>query len=345
MYCHATPDPACALCVRAATDDAFRAVLEAVPPPAWGGEIPTVRPRLSFDQLAALNRRQRDCEKRKSAGLPCPDDPASNVAVATPGVASETRSRLRWAYAVTTIPLRRRDLLPRTLASLAAAGFDRPHLFVDGDRDGKSWSAEFGCPVTCRDAPNVRTAGHWVLSLYELYCRDPAADRYLVSQDDAAFVRDLRTYLDRCPYPERSWLNLYTTRENLYVGNGVAGWHEAAELKDGVVYHGRRQQCGRGAVALVFDRPAVVALLGSPHLAARPQDCDWGHRRIDGGVSQAMNQMGFREFVHQPSLVQHTGAVSSIGNGGGKESAAFPGETWSALSLLKGAAVGGNRNV
>ncbi len=74
----------------------------------------------------------------------------------------------RWAYGVTTVPVREDRLLPKTLASLRAAGFDKPRLFVDGVRNAWDWEQKFGLEVTAR-WPHVLTAGNWVLSMYELY--------------------------------------------------------------------------------------------------------------------------------------------------------------------------------
>src|SRR5688572_13834079 len=95
---------------------------------------------------------------------------------------------VRWAYGVTTVPKRRRDLLPRTLGSLAAGGFAAPWLFVDGCDELPGWRAEFVAPgraagVTCR-YPLVRAYANWGLALGELWLRDPHADRYAVFQDD-----------------------------------------------------------------------------------------------------------------------------------------------------------------
>ena len=118
---------------------------------------------------------------------------------------------MNWAYGVTTVPRRRDDLLPRTLASLRAAGWDSPRLFVDGDDDTVSWSREFGLPVTARK-PLVRVTGNWLLGMVELYVRDPHADRYAIFQDDVVFCRNARAYLDSVPAPERGYMNLHVSK-------------------------------------------------------------------------------------------------------------------------------------
>lgn len=256
-------------------------------------------------------------------------------------------SRLRWAYGVTTCPQRRKDLLPRTLASLRLAGFDRPHLFVDGARDGQAWADEFGLDVTCR-FPAVNVYGNWLLSLTELYLRHPAAERLAVFQDDLTTVRNLREYLSRAPYPEKGYLNLYTFASNQsYCPPGRVGWFESRPLNEG---DPARMQTGRGALALVFSRPAVLTLLSHPHTTERAQDATYGWRKVDGGVVTAMNLAGWREYVHNPGLVQHTGHASTMCKRnvpGAREAAApkyrwpadhlspsFPGESYNALDLL-----------
>jgi len=82
-------------------------------------------------------------------------------------------------------------------------------------------------------------------------------------------------------------------------GERIKGWHPA------------RPETGKGAVGLVFSRQAIIALLGSRHLAARPGDINRGWRLIDGGIVEAMQQAGWREYIHYPSLVQHTGMESA----------------------------------
>lgn len=234
---------------------------------------------------------------------------------------------LTWAYGVTTVPSRRDILFPRTLKSLEDAGFDSPRVFLDGanHQDGMSYETEFKLPVTTRTGGNVRTAGNWVLSLYELYIRDPHADRYAMFQDDLVTCRGLRTYLDHAPYPTDGYLNLYTFPQNQSLRPKDPDWR-------GGFYPGN--QLGKGAVALVFDRDCVVRLLASEHLAVRPQDQARGHKSIDGGIVTALKKAGKKEYVHDPSLVQHTGLQSSMGNRQQPLAPSFPGETWDATSLL-----------
>jgi hypothetical protein len=229
----------------------------------------------------------------------------------------------KWAYGVMAVEARLESHLPRTLASLKAAGFDRPRLFADGVTHAAAaeWERRFGLAVTAR-SPRVRTHANWVLSFYELYLREPAAERFAVFQDDMVCVRGLREYLDNVPYPEKGYENLYTFPSNQSIcPDGHVGFFES-------------NQFGRGAVALVFDRKAAMALLSAPHMVERAQDAHRGHRAVDGGIVTAMRQQGYREMVHSPSLVQHTGERSSMGNKPHPLAPSFPGEQFDALSLL-----------
>ena len=97
-------------------------------------------------------------------------------------------------------------------------------------------------------------------------------------------------------------------------------------------------QRGYGAVGLVFSREAVCVLLQSEKLVNRPQDPVKGWRLIDMCIASAMNSAGYNEFVHNPSLLQHTGRHSSMGNSKHPLANSFRGEDFDALSLLGDAA-------
>lgn len=247
----------------------------------------------------------------------------------TPRATVETKSdrskEMRWMYGITTVPSRRHNLFPRTLASLRAGGFDKPHLFIDGEPDGSSWGREFGLEVTARGT-NVRTAGHWYLSMIELYVRNPHADRFAIFQDDFVTVKNLRQYLEQAPYPEKSYLNLYTFPRNEHYGRNRPQPESQPWF--------RTRQTGLGAVALVFSRLALQTLLSSPRVIERPMHPTKGHRSVDGGIVWAMKERGWSEFCHLPSLVQHTGDESSMGNRKHPHAATFPGEEFNALTFL-----------
>lgn len=227
--------------------------------------------------------------------------------------------QMLWSYGVTTVPGRRETLLPKTLASLAAAGFEKPRLFVDGCDELQNWRKWFGLEVTCR-YPVTNVAVNWILSLAELVQRDPNADRFAIFQDDFVTYRNLRGYLEHSPYPEKGYLNLVTQYENEDRARGKKGWFPAS--------------LGRGAVALVFNREAAAVLLSERGLIERSQDRVKGVKSIDGGIFYAMQKQGWKEYCHAPTLVQHTGQnYSTLGHRIAPVKS-FRGEEFDALEFL-----------
>lgn len=222
---------------------------------------------------------------------------------------------MNWAYGLTTVPARRYDLLPRTLESLAEAGFPEPRLFVDGAEQGFD-----GFHVTYR-FPRVKTVANWWLGLAELYHREPFADRYAMFQDDVVFVRNLRHYMEWGSYPEKGYLNLYNVPYNEKRGKGT-GWY-------------RTEQNGYGALALVFSNEAAVELLAARSFLLKPKTAGRkSYASLDGGIVHAMNSAGWGEYVHKPGLCQHIGQhASAMGNKQDPLSGTFPGESFDAVDL------------
>jgi hypothetical protein len=98
-------------------------------------------------------------------------------------------------------------------------------------------------------------------------------------------------------------------------------------------------QQGLGAVALVFDRETVWDLLSErDHIVTRPaHPTDRAWRNIDGGIVDALNRKrgGRKEFVHAPSLIQHTGVKSTMRSQRHPAASSFPGENFDAMDFLK----------
>lgn len=241
--------------------------------------------------------------------------------------------KLKWSCGLTCVPERRDALLPRTLASLAAAGWSAAdvRLFVDGERGLPKWLTDLesaGHQITCR-WPRLRTHGNWFLALHELFVREPNADRYAVFQDDFVTYRNLRAYLDAATYPEKGYLNLYTFPQNqrLAPAVGLTGRQRVGFFPS--------NQLGKGAVATVFSRAAALTLLSHPHMIERPMDAMRGHEAVDGGIVWSLvRKADFQEFCHNPSLVQHTGEVSSMRHKAYPAAPSFRGEHFDALELI-----------
>ncbi len=245
------------------------------------------------------------------------------------------RPGMQWACGLTTVPERRTDLLPRTIASLRAAGFDQLRLFVDGAKDGAEWERAHGFETTTRH-PKIRAFGNWCLGLAELWIRNPNAHRYAMFQDDFVTYRNLKGYLEKCELAEKTYWNLYTFPHNSFplhdraLRGSQTGWYPS-------------KQNGRGGVALVFTRRGVIDLLSSLNMIERPMDPDRGHRNLDGGVVNSLvgregkgDGKGYVELVHHPSLVQHEGRFTTIEkNRPHKQATEWMGEGWDAMEMLK----------
>lgn len=244
---------------------------------------------------------------------------------------------MTWTYGVTTVPERRKTLLPHTLASLSEAGFDRPHLFVDGEPDANSWRQEFDLDVTAR-WPRMQVVGNWVLALWELYARCPKSDRYAIFQDDVVAVKNLRYYLDSCELKHGTYWNLYTSEGNESHVIGKSGWVESKLIDDWF-------QVGKGALGIVLSNEGARTLLLAKGVVGKPLDAHTPTRNLDGMIVNGMNQMGWRELVHAPSLVQHNGQDGNVignpnplttisGNVVRQLAATFPGESFDAKELI-----------
>ena len=238
----------------------------------------------------------------------------------------------KWAYGVTTVPSRRDDLLSRTLQSLKAAGFDTPHLFVDGDKhsDGASWEREFNVSVTVRGGLPIKTYGNWLLSIYELYIRNPQANRFAIFQDDMVTYKNLLQYLEKCEYPPSGYWNLFTTGSNSF---GELRKIKMAAPADGFTGWYRANQLGRGAVALIMNLKCLQTLLGTSHMIERPTHATRSTKAVDGAIVTALNKEGWSEYVHFPTLVDHIGEKSSMGHPPHAPAIGFMGENVDATTF------------
>lgn len=299
-------------CIHEGTVDAFRDFVKDIPGVEFGHRPTDSWHRRIIDTLGHSTR-LRDAVRKWNGGT---DRPTSD----TPYIAGT------WSYAVTTVPSRL-DSLSETLSSLADGGFDKPVISVDGFIND---------PAYVSNAP-IGTFKHWHRTLLDLYSRNPWSQYYAIFQDDMICVKNLRHYLALSEIPDNSYLNLFTFMENEdIVRDQPTGWIPAYRTQAGF-------QMGRGAVALVLPHNAVEALLSSNHFITRRRDAIRGNRSLDGAVVEALGQAGFTEYVHNPSLVQHTGTVSSMGNPwsqtpGDKRyvyALTFPGKDFDALTLLK----------
>lgn len=218
---------------------------------------------------------------------------------------------MNWAYGITTVPERMDSLLPSTIESLAAAGFDHPVLFVDGQPNGLDGLID-GIEVVSH--PRLGQLGNWMSAIFYLFT-NKKSDRYAIFEDDILACRQLRAYLERFP-PSKVYWNLITREDNLRLTNRQPGWHESNQL-------------GRGAQGLVFDRATADCLLRMERFVRGPSN---GETMADAAVNATLKSLGYKELIHYPSLLQHVGLVSTLNNSYGHVSG-FEGVDYDLLSI------------
>ena len=221
-----------------------------------------------------------------------------------------------WAVAVTTAP-RRVSTLATTLDSLAAAGWEDPHLFAE---PGTRIPKRFRGLETIRRRQQMGAWGNWLLALTEIYLSDPHAGAYFLCQDDVVYPRGLREYLEANLWPA----------DRLGVVSLHTPSHHANE--DVVGFFPREVGWGAwGAMGFVFPNASVRALLRDPQVMShRYRGMGNGMQNVDSVVGDWCKRKGLPFYLHSPSLSQHTGEKSTLwkkaGLGGRRSASDFPGE-------------------
>ena len=203
-----------------------------------------------------------------------------------------------WAIGVTTAP-RNQATLDDCLASLAAAGWSQPRLFVDGDVSLSAASAKLS--ATHR-SPQIGAWPNYYLALAELVMRSPHADAYLIVQDDAVFFKHplLRSYVESVLWPgnRAGLVSLFCSRAYT---RPTHGWHE---LDEPLVW---------GAQAIIFSHFAALAILADEkNVQHRLLPGEDGLAKIDVAIGEWAFRTGTPVYIPTPSLVQHFGHVSAL---------------------------------
>ena len=238
---------------------------------------------------------------------------------------------MKWSYGLITTSSR--DVI-KPIEQLRKAGFDKPHVFVDSVVPHSGRYYQLGLDVTIRFPP-AKVTGNTICALNELFYRNPWAERYALFQDDILCCKNIRHYLEALDWPEdRAYLNLYTFPCN----------YDLKPTEDHTGLY-KSDQMGRGALGLVFNRLSLSLLLTSDHLlfhracrgTKNPSSGTRyiGHKCVDGAISGAMKACGAKEYVHSPSLLQHTGKISSSENYPQPDAPDFPGEDFDCMRLGK----------
>lgn len=211
----------------------------------------------------------------------------------------------KWAIGVTTAP-RKTATLERTLASLAAAGFDSPHLFADGYTP--SVDADHYSLLTT----HKNKIGGWpnfLLALTELTVRQPQADYFAVIQDDVVFSANLRAWLEWQQLPPGA--GVYSVFTPACYSRNRAGWFAV------------REGFGQAAAqTFVFPRERAFQFLSDPFVnnyrrnPPQPRSPGkWnldGTHHIDGVVGEWCKRNKLATYFHAPSLAQHVGHDSAM---------------------------------
>ena len=221
------------------------------------------------------------------------------VAELVPPSVSRSGPRVRsWSVGVVTAP-RREATLEWCLDSIVRAGWERPHLFIDGL---VRLPSRYGhLPVTWRE----RAIGAWpntYLALLEMIQRDPAADAFLLFQDDAcAYDRaNLREYLEEILWPgdRPGIVSLFCSQA---YNKTSPGWHTSS------------QPWVWGAQAFLFSSDAARDLVMSPEIFSHRWNGRYGGRvQVDVLIGQWAVRHDWPLWYPNPSLVQHVGNTSSI---------------------------------
>jgi hypothetical protein len=216
-----------------------------------------------------------------------------------PPPASRHGRRVRnWAIGVTTAP-RIQPNLSTCLESLARAGWQRPHLFIDSSVH--IMAPHDRLPCTFRDE-RVGAWPNYYLTLAELLLGHPRADAYMVVQDDALFYdrQSLAAYLETIFWPGRSacLVSLYSSPAD---SGGKPGWHPC----DGVMKSGPH--------AVAFPRELAKAFLTNRAVFEHRWDHDeLAATSIGDVISEWAYQRGVPVWLPTPSLVKHVGDTSTI---------------------------------
>lgn len=214
------------------------------------------------------------------------------------GRALSRATAFRWAVGVTTSP-RRRPTLEWTLDSLARAGWEQAHLFIDAAVTVPRRYAHY--PLTYRE-PRLGAWPNFYLGLTELLLREPWADAYFMIQDDVAFYDriDLRAYLETLLWPEGTPgpVSLYSCQLD---AGSRPGWHAHAE------------PWFRGALAFIFHPETARRFLSDPAVVAhRGHDEQEGLFRVDTVVGRWAYDHGTPVLMPTPSLCRHVGHASTL---------------------------------
>ncbi|HEV3343304.1 MAG TPA: glycosyltransferase [Pirellulales bacterium] len=200
---------------------------------------------------------------------------------------------LRWQVGLLTAP---RDVptVHETLVSIQAAGFAPIHVFAEPQSWIPRLDGDLRVIVHPRRLGNITNFYNALAVLYE---QTPNADAFAIFQDDVRVAEGLRAWCGREFWPLGAGLvSLFTPRPH---AQPQPGWHLLAPGFHRIY----------GGQAIVFRRDLVRSFLADP-LVVRSLHVGRSHDDAVVGGWAARRRLSIA--YHTPSLVLHTGAVSSL---------------------------------
>jgi hypothetical protein len=205
------------------------------------------------------------------------------------------------AIAMTTAP-RKEPTVKRSIASLRRAGFEETvHVFAEPGSFGHGLPEDPKLEIHMNDVKRG-CFQNWKYAVTKMLELSPAP-WILIVQDDAIWQRGsadiLKSRMAVQQDRRTGFLSLYASSANVK-GNFQRGWN-ATDAGWGFW----------GAVALCLKRVAAEELLQQKHFVAHK-----GPQQVDAIVAKSMLALKRPCYIHVPSMVDHIGNTSTIGNGG-----------------------------
>jgi hypothetical protein len=204
------------------------------------------------------------------------------------------------SIAMTTAP-RRTPTILRALPSLREAGFHEDvHVFAEPGTFGKLPVPDDKRARVRQNSSRRGCFSNWKYALEQLLSGTDA-QWLLIVQDDAIWLPGsadvLRAQMLARQEMCTGFLSPYVTAKDVPIER-VDGWNEC---RAGWLFW--------GALALCMKRGTAEELKRQPRFVKHR-----GPQQIDAVVAASMLDLGYPSFVHVPSLVDHVGATSTIGN-------------------------------
>ena len=218
---------------------------------------------------------------------------------------------------VTTSPRIQATLEP-CLDGLLRAGWDRPHLFIDGPVRVADRHASL--PATYR-RERVGAWPNYFLALAELLLLRPRAEAFMIVQDDALFYdsESLPKYLEHVLWPSREpcLVSLYCCVDDQAPR---PGWREVSRVPV------------TGPVALVFPPEIAKSFLTDfAVFEHRWQPDETAATSLGDLIATWCHGQGITTWFPTPSLVRHIGDTSTIWPGarasGSRQAGKIAGDT------------------